>query len=107
RQDPALLAYSDSGDRLRAEQQEISTDTADKVTVLSIVDHISSVQVGSKVDPNNAAAQMAAIVQGRESREQRSGSAPTTRNSQSFHVLLWILWSPGQMRYLLCDTAEA
>lgn len=107
RQDSALLAYSDTGDRLQAEQQEISTDTADKITVLSIVDDISSIQVGSKADPNNASAQVAAIVQGKETREQRIGSDPRTHSMKSFQVLLWILWSPAQMRYLLCDTADA
>jgi hypothetical protein len=106
RRDPGLLAYSDAGDLLRSEQQEIATDISDKVTVLNIRDEITSVQVGSKADPNNSSAQMATIVQGMEIRNQSTGTGSPTSSSQQFQVLLWVVWSPTQSRYLLCDTAD-
>jgi hypothetical protein len=107
RQEPGLLAYSDTGDLLEAEQQEIATNSSNNVRVLDIRDSITSVQVGSKADPNNSLATMATIVQGTEYREQRTGSGAPASTSQKFQVLLWVVWSPAETRYLLCDTARA
>ncbi|HVB53742.1 MAG TPA: hypothetical protein VNF24_06075 [Candidatus Acidoferrales bacterium] len=107
RRDPGLLAYSDTGDLLQAEQQEISTNTSGNIKVLSIRDNITSIQLGSKADPNNSSAQTAIIVQGTEIREQRTGSGPRDHTSRQFQVLLWVVWSPADSRYLLCDTANA
>lgn len=107
RRDPGLLAYSDTGDLLKAEQQEIATNSSSNVRVLDIRDTITSIQVGSKVDPNNSLATMATIVQGTEHREQRTDSGAPASTSQKFQVLLWVVWSPTDTRYLLCDTASA
>ena len=107
RRDPGLLAYSDTGDLLQSERQEIATDKSDDLTVLSIRDTITGIQVGSKADPNNPSAQMAIIVKGTETREQRTGSEAVDHSTRHFQVLLWVVWSPTQTRYLLCDTANA
>ena len=107
RRDPGLLAYSDTGDLLQSERQEIATDKSDGLTVLSIRDTITGIQVGSKADPNNPSAQMAIIVKGTETREQRTGSEAVDHSTRHFQVLLWVVWSPTQTRYLLCDTANA
>jgi hypothetical protein len=107
RRDAGLLAYSDTGDLLQSERQEIATDKSDGLTVLSIRDTITGIQVGSKADPNNPSAQMAIIVKGTETREQRTGSEAVDHSTRHFQVLLWVVWSPTQTRYLLCDTANA
>ncbi|MGH7642064.1 MAG: hypothetical protein ACRENX_03460 [Candidatus Dormibacteria bacterium] len=107
KRDPTLLTYSDSGNLLQSERQEIVTNKSGGITVLSIRDSITNIEVGSKADPNNSSVQSAAIVQGTEVREQRIRSGVRTRSSHQFQVLLWLVWSQANLRYLLCDTADA
>lgn len=102
----ALLAYADAGNLLASEMQEISTDQTENIHVLEIHDDITSIEVGSKVDPNDASAQIAAIVRGSETRRQRTGSDAPGQTSRSFDVLLWVVLSPASNRYLLCDSAD-
>lgn len=107
RGDTALLTYSDTGARLASEQQEVNSDTSGDITVVGISDNITSIQLGSKRDPNDSAAQTAAIVKGNELEQQRKGTAPISRTSRAFQVLLWVVWSPNQAKYLLCDTSDS
>jgi hypothetical protein len=107
RKDAGLLHYAASGNVLLAEQQEITADSSDDITVLRIRDAITNIQLGSKADPNNFAADIAVIVQGQESRDERLGKAAVKRTTHHFDILIWLVWSPTQSRYLLCDTATA
>jgi hypothetical protein len=107
RADPSLLEYADSGDALESETQEIAANKSGNISVLKIRDAVTSIQLGSKSDPNNAAAQIAAIVEGRETQEQRVGTGAINHATTPFDVLVWLVWSPTQARYLLCDTASA
>jgi hypothetical protein len=103
----SLLAYADAGNLLTSEQQEISSDQAGNVQVLEIHDKFTNIEVGSKPDPNDASVQMATIVQGTETRRQRSGSGVARQTLRTFDVLLWVVWSTTQSRYVLCDSASA
>jgi hypothetical protein len=107
RKDPELLAYADTGNVLLAEQQEIASDSSGRISVLNIRDVVANIELGSKSDPNDPSANIAVIAQGRESREERVGTAPASRNTHDFDVLTWVVWSPARARYLLCDTASA
>jgi hypothetical protein len=107
RANPALLGYADTGNVLQSERQEIAADSSGDITVLSIQDAVNSIQLGSKADPNNPSASIAAIVEGKEAQRERIGTAAIHHTKQSFDVLLWLVWSPTQARYLLCDTASA
>lgn len=107
RREAGLLKYSDVGNLLTSEQQEITADVSANVQVLRVADTITSVQVGSKADPNNPAAQIATIVQGTETRTQRTGVLRSVSSTRRFQVLLWVVWAPAEHRYLLCDSADA
>jgi hypothetical protein len=107
RANPSLLQYADSGDALQSEIQEIAANRSSNISVLKIRDVVTSIQLGSKSDPNNASAQIAAIVEGKEATEQRVGAGPLDRTTTTFDVLVWLVWSPTRTRYLLCDTASA
>jgi hypothetical protein len=104
---PELLMYSDTGDALQSEKQDIASNKSRNTTVLRIQDAVTSIQLGSKSDPNNASAQIAAIVEGVETQEKRVSPGTLDHTRQSFDVLVWLVWSPTQARYLLCDTASA
>jgi hypothetical protein len=107
RKDAGLLIYAASGNALLAEQQEIMADSSGDITVLRIRDAVANIQLGTKADPNNRSANIAVIVQGQETRQQRAGKAAVSRMTHHFDLLLWLVWSPAQSRYLLCDTATA
>lgn len=107
RQDPGLLPYADTGNVLLAEQQEITTDTSGGIAVLNIRDVVANIDLGSKSDPNNPSANIAVVVQGDESREERVGTGKAKRTTHDFDELIWLVWSPARSRYLLCDTANS
>jgi hypothetical protein len=107
RKDAGLLTYAASGNALLAEQQEITADSSGDIMVLSIRDAVANIQLGSKADPNNPSADIAVIVEGQETRQQHAGKAAVSRMTHHFDLLLWLVWSPAQSRYLLCDTATA
>ncbi|HEY6539030.1 MAG TPA: hypothetical protein VI138_08360, partial [Candidatus Dormibacteraeota bacterium] len=77
------------------------------LTILTVRDEITDVQVGSKPDPNNPSAQAAAIVQGSEYEREQARASAATHTSRPFDVLLWLVWSTSAKRYLLCDTADS
>jgi hypothetical protein len=106
RANPSLLQYADSGDALQSETQEIAADKSGDITVLKVQDAVTSIQLGRKSDPSNASAQIAAIVEGKETQEQRVGAGALDNTKKTFDVLVWLVWSPTQARYLLCDTAS-
>lgn len=103
---PSLLQYADSGGALQSETQEIAADKSGNISVLKVRDAVTSIQLGSKSDPNNASVQIAAIVDGTETLEQRVSTGALDRTEKTFDVLVWLVWSPTQARYLLCDTAS-
>ncbi len=107
RQDPALLAYADTGHWLAAEQGEIARDKSSKVTVLSIRDVVSSVKVGFQVDPNDPKATAAIITTGTERQTERVAGGPRTVKVTSFDVIQWLEWAPKLGRFVLCDTASS
>ncbi|HVD04225.1 MAG TPA: hypothetical protein VNF75_08870 [Candidatus Dormibacteraeota bacterium] len=107
RQDPALLTYADTGDWLTAEQAEISQNETNKVKVLSIVDKVVSVTVGSEVDPQNLSASVAVILAGTERRITLAPTVGRKVTTKSFNALLWLLWNQAAGRYQVCDTAAS
>jgi hypothetical protein len=107
RQQPALLKYADSGDWLASEQGEISQNKKVGTVVLSIVDRFTSISVGFRTDPNDSGASAAVILQGIETRRQRSGQGVDSEKSTTFDVLQWLVWAPSLKRYLTCDTASS
>jgi len=107
RQQPALLKYADSGDWLASEQGEISQNKRAGTVILSIVDRFTSISVGFRTDPNESDARAAVILQGTETRRQRSGQGVDSERSTAFDVLQWLVWAPSLKRYLTCDTASS
>jgi hypothetical protein len=107
RGDAALLNYSDAGNRLASEQDELSANVSSGTKVLGIHDDITSIQLGAKQDPNDASVQTATIVEGSETERQSIGSSAPRQTTRSFQVILWVVWSASHSRYLLCDTANA
>ncbi len=105
--DPNLLADADTGDLLESEQQDLATSGSDRIKVLMVQDDISSVQLGSKGDPNDVSANIAAIVEGSETRQVRDAAGVVTSKTAQFDVLLWAVWAPTLNRYLLCDEAAS
>ncbi len=107
RQDPALLAYADAGDWLAAEEGEIAHDKSAQITVLSIKDAVTSVEVGFQPDPNDSNADAAVITRGTERQIERVGDEPPETKVTAFAVIQWMQWAPKLGRFLLCDTAVA
>jgi hypothetical protein len=107
RQQPGLLKYADSGDWLASEQGEISQNKKVGTVVLSIVDRFTSISVGFRTDPNDSGASAAVILQGIETRRQRSGQGVDSEKSTTFDILQWLVWAPSLKRYLTCDTASS
>jgi hypothetical protein len=107
RQQPALLKYADSGDWLASEQGEISQNKKVGTVILSIVDRFTSISVGFRTDPNDSGASASVILQGMETRRQRSGHGGDSEKSTPFDVLQWLVWAPSVKRYLTCDTASS
>ncbi len=107
RQDPALLAYADTGAWLAAERGEISHDKSAQITVLSIKDSVTSVEVGFQPDPNDPSANAAIITRGTERQIQRVTGGSTTTKVTNFDVIQWLQWAPKLGRFVLCDTAAA
>jgi hypothetical protein len=107
RDDAALLQFGDTGDLLQSEQQAIVKDQAQRVTVTAINDYVSSVELGAKPDPNNPAADVVANVQGSETRRERLGAGRSHSKTTRFTVLIWVIWSASEDRYLLCDSATS
>ena len=107
RQDPALLAYADAGDWLAAEEGEIAHDKSAQITVLSIKDAVTSVEVGFQPDPNDSNADAAVITRGTERQIERVGDEPPETKVTAFAVIQWLQWAPKLGRFVLCDTADA
>jgi hypothetical protein len=107
RQEPALLTYADSGDWLASEEGEISQNKQSGTVVLSITDTVSDVVVGAEKDPQNSQADTAAVVTGAETRITRQPNHHNSTSTEAFDALLWLLWSPTQNRYKVCDTAAS
>jgi hypothetical protein len=93
RGNPALLAYSDTGDVLTLDQNQISENRANAEHVLDIRDSVSTMELGTRADPNNAAAQVAVIVRGNETTKEETTANKPRVASQRFEVLVWLLWS--------------
>jgi hypothetical protein len=107
RQDPALLAYADAGDWLAAEEGEIAHDKSAQITVLSIKDAVTSVEVGFQPDPNDSNADAAVITRGTERQIERVGVGRPVTKVTAFAVIQWLQWAPKLGRFVLCDTADA
>jgi hypothetical protein len=107
RRQPGLLKYADSGDWLASEQGEISQNKKVGTVVLSITDSVSDVVVGAEKDPEDSQANTAAVVTGTETRITRHANHHNATSTQAFDALLWLLWSPTQNRYKVCDTAAS
>ncbi|MHB1576774.1 MAG: hypothetical protein ACYCX9_09730 [Candidatus Dormibacteria bacterium] len=107
RQDPALLAYADTGAWLAAERGEISHDKSAQITVLSIKDSVTSVEVGSKVDPQVPTVRVAVIITGSETRVATTATAGRAMTTKKFDALLWLQWDAKIQRFLICDTAAS
>jgi hypothetical protein len=107
RQQPALLKYADSGDWLASEQGEISLNKQAGTVVLSITDSVSDVVVGAENDPQDSQANTVAVVTGTETRITRQANHHNSTSTKAFDALLWLLWSPTQNRYKVCDTAAS
>ena len=105
RDDAALLQYSDSGDVLAIDQNQVSANKADGITILKVVDAVSSIEVGARTDPNSSAAQIALIVEGVETTTARTGPKHPRTTSTNFKILIWVLWSAHVHRYLQCDVS--
>ncbi|MGB9483419.1 MAG: hypothetical protein WCB86_05945 [Candidatus Dormiibacterota bacterium] len=105
RGDAPLLAYADSGGMLTIDQSTISTDRSDGLRILSINDSISSLVLGSEVDPNNPDAQAALNVEGVERITRRDSEQKLSHTVDDFHVLIWVDWSPVLQKYLRCDVS--
>ncbi|MHB1499904.1 MAG: hypothetical protein ACYCYK_01835 [Candidatus Dormibacteria bacterium] len=106
RQDPALLAYADTGDWLAAIKGEISSNIQQHVRVISVRDEVTALKVGFQSDPKNRAADASVIVQGTEIEVERLASGKQVRRVQAFDVLRWFVWNPADHRYLTCDTGS-
>ena len=107
RQDPALLAYADTGAWLAAERGEIASDKSSHTAVLSITDSVTGVDVGFQPDPNDPSANAAIVIRGTERQVQRVGSGSSTTKVTAFDVIQWLQWDPRLGRFVLCDTASA
>jgi len=107
RQDPALLAYADTGDWLAAIADEISTNAHNHMKVLSIKDYLTSVEVGFQPDPQDASATASVILKGSELQIETNKQGGRTLHTQPFDVLRWLVWSPQLGRYLTCDTGSS
>lgn len=105
RRDPALLAFADSGDVLALDQQQIATNASGGIRVLTVADIVSNMELGARPDPNNSSSTVAVVVQGTETTSERVGSGTPRRTSQNFKVLIWVIWSPDESRYLQCDVS--
>ncbi|HUY09377.1 MAG TPA: hypothetical protein VMW80_08000 [Candidatus Dormibacteraeota bacterium] len=105
RGDAQLLAYSDSGGMLAIDQSTISTDRSDGTRILSIDDSITSLVLGSEVDPNNSDAQAALNVEGVERIARRDPDGKVSHTVDNFHVLIWVDWSTVLQKYLRCDVS--
>lgn len=107
RQDPALLAYADTGAWLAAERGEIASDKSSHTAVLSITDSLTSVKVGSKVDPRLTDVTVAVIMAGSEVRVITTPTAKRAVSTKKFDALLWLEWDATLHRFLVCDTAAS
>jgi len=105
RGDAQLLAYADSGGMLVIDRSTITTDHADGSQILSIDDSISSLVIGSEIDPNNSAAGAALNVEGVEKTAIRGLHGKESRKVDAFHVVVWVVWSVARDKYLRCDVS--
>ena len=106
RQDPALLAYADTGDWLAAIRGEIAANVQQHVRVVSVTDKITAIKVGFQPDPRNSLADASVIVQGTELEVEKLSSGKQVSHSQAFDVLRWFVWDSAEQRYLTCDTGS-
>ena len=102
---PELLMYSDSGGVLTIDRNQIATDESTGTRVISVEDSVSNMQVGAQADPNNSASKIAVLVQGTETTRERSPSHPPHTTVANFKVLVWVVWSKEDDRYLQCDVS--
>ncbi len=107
RGDAALLSYADCGNWLAAEQRAITKNRLGRISVVSIHDQITELQLGYQPDPNNAAAVAAVIVAGQEVEVTTSGKGKAITLTSKFDVLQWLVLSPQAHRYLTCDSASS
>ncbi len=105
RGDATLLTYADCGNWLAAEKLTIAKNHSASISVLSIKDDVTSMQVGFQPDPNNSSATAAVALAGTEIEVSRAGSAGPKTSRTAFSVLLWLSFSLGAARYLTCDSA--
>jgi hypothetical protein len=106
RGDPALLTYADCGNWLTAEEATISKNKAGSVTVVSIRDEISSMELGFQPDPNDPSVTAAVTITGVEVEVTRTGHGTPTSATTNFDVLQWLSLSNSIRRYLTCDSAS-
>lgn len=106
RQDPALLAYADTGDWLAAIKGEIANNLQQHLRVISVTDLVSAIKVGFQPDPRNSLADATVIIQGTEVEVERLSSGKLVKRSQAFDVLRWFVWNSAEKRYLTCDTGS-
>lgn len=106
RGDPALLAYADCGNWLAAEEATIAKNRAASITVVSIRDEISSMELGFQPDPNDPSVTAAVTITGVEVEVSRNGLGTPTTATTTFDVLQWLALSTSGRRYLTCDSAS-
>lgn len=107
RNDVQLLPYADTGGVLALDRNAISNNEASRTRVLRITDLFASLEVGTKADPNDAAASIAVIVQDYERTTRSSTGGHRKETAEAIDELVWMLWSPSAGRYLECDVSNS
>ncbi len=106
RGDTALLTYADCGNWLAAVTQEIQTNTGRGIHVARVSDAVTSMAVGTKVDPAAPSLTIAIVITGTETESSNSASGSATK-STPFAVIRWVVWNTALDRYLTCDTGSS
>ncbi len=104
---PSLLGYSDYGDVLQLDESQIASNVSSGVDVLRVTDSVTSMTLGTKMDPNNAASDLALDIRGTQVTRQRDRAGKVTSNKGGFAILLWVIWSSSHDRYLECDVSSS
>jgi hypothetical protein len=106
RGDAGLLTYADCGNWLAAVRQEIQTNTGRGIHVATVRDAVTSMAVGTKVDPADPSLTIAIVITGTETESSTSASGSVTK-STPFAVIRWMVWNAALDRYLTCDTGSS
>ena len=106
RGDAALLTYADCGNWLAAVAQEIQTNTGRGIRVATVSDRVTSMAVGTKVDPAAPSLTIAIVITGTETESSTSASGSSTK-STPFAVIRWMVWNATLDRFLTCDTGSS